>query len=106
MFVQGNSQNSVGPLTKLEEQKDGILHAPAEKQLAEKFKRRADGMFVPNGFDIETIAKINQEEGKKVKPFLQNRVNKEVKSFAENLEITNPSIGKDQRMNTLKNKFV
>lgn len=105
MFVQAQGQNDNGGLTTQVEQKLHIDHAKEEKQLAEKFKQRADGMFVPSGFDIVTIAKINQEDGKRQKAFAYNKVN-HVKSFAENLENTNKSIGKKQRKDALKNKQI
>lgn len=54
---------------------------------------RADGRYVQNGFDIEAIAKINEEDGRKRKAFDYGK-QPHVPSFAERLEQTNPSVGK------------
>lgn len=62
----------------------------------------ADGWFVQNGFDIESIAKINEEDGRKRKAFEFGKV-QHTQSFAERLEQTNPSIGQEVRADALIN---
>ena len=103
-FVQSISQADSGALTENVDNKLGLTHATKEKQLANNIMQWADGLFKPNGFDIETIAKINQKAGSRVKPFLSDKINHK-KSFAETLELTNPSIGKSVRTAALKNKI-
>lgn len=56
-----------------------------------------------SGFDIESVAKMNEEEGRKQLAFEQNKV-KHTPSFAEKLEQSNPSVGKLARAAALENQ--
>jgi len=56
-----------------------------------------------SGFDIESVAKMNEEEGRKQLAFEQNKV-KHTQSFAEKLEQSNPSVGKLARAAALENQ--
>lgn len=92
-----------GALTKPVEQREDI--DPIKEADDSEFKsyRRRDGRFVSNGYDIESVAKMNEEEGRKQLAFQFNKV-KHSKSFAENLEESNPSIDKHIRQQALINQ--
>lgn len=92
-----------GALTKPVEQRENI--DPIKEADDSEFKsyRRKDGRFVSNGYDIESVAKMNEEEGRKQLAFQFNKV-KHSKSFAENLEQSNPSIDKNTRQQALINQ--